>query len=694
MQFTTLYRLCVRSASRTIAALLLTGFAHGQEFPLWQQERMLQGPLTLVDGMTLRLSQREIVGDGTTFEWRKGNTILTNTGAELLIADIRPDDAGTYRLKIKEGDQSRISVAQEINVVGHVIYSADFESSDDPHWSHSLYFQTAAGAPYGRALGDFSNDHVTLTLDGMTEERTLYVSADVLVLRSWDGIELNWGGWGYDFWVMGVENGPELVRTTFSNNAVPSSYYFWQSYPFDYPYEHSPPGTGAVYTNLNGQPFGAYPFSSAVYRVGAFIEGGAAESKVYFEASGLQAKFDEAWALDNVRVVALDAAAEAISFASTTFTAHETATALEVTVERHGNLERERAVEVRFESQTAKDGVDYFPPAGTIAFRKGEKVRTLIVPLGLDNTKEETNRTFFAVLTTPDSNLVPFRERAACIIVDDDSPFRFGGGESVLEDMGTITVGVSLGRPSPGDRSVKLVQTGGNAILGVDYNFAPQTESWISGGPGVRSIYFHIQWLTNASAGPHKTLELQLTNGIGAPISTARRSITIYDDDGDGRGYPPIFLETPANTALRQGETRSFTAKAKGEQPITFYWNKSGRGKQPGDTFTLTQAQATDEGNYSLLASNAVAQFTMSFRVYVRDHDFVPIRFTGVQLFPDQTTRVEFEGETNVTLFIEGSPDLKRWERLPGTAWTSDGRNSALLRGTNQFDFFRAMLGR
>ena len=102
-----------------------------------------------------------------------------------------------------------------------LIYFNDFQGTVGSEWSHT----TVASAPnpdFGGNrlfLGEFGNDTVTLSLNGIPTHSYLSVSFELFLIHSWDGNDMTVFNdpLGPDYWRLSVNNGPVLLDTTFSN---------------------------------------------------------------------------------------------------------------------------------------------------------------------------------------------------------------------------------------------------------------------------------------------------------------------------------------------------------------------------------------------------------------------------------------------------------------------------------------------
>lgn len=170
-----------------------------------------------------------------------------------------------------------------------VIYSNDFESVVGSEWSNTSTAVTPAGAR--KFLGQFGNQTVSLTLDDLSIHNMVSLSLDLFVINSWDGVGPN----GPDVWTLGVEGGPMLLNTTFSNVEELGRK---QSYPDSYPGAEYPAGTGAAEIDTLGYTY----YGNSVYHL-EYSFAHSDDSIVFnFSASGLQGINDESWGIDNVTV--------------------------------------------------------------------------------------------------------------------------------------------------------------------------------------------------------------------------------------------------------------------------------------------------------------------------------------------------------------------------------------------------------
>jgi len=92
---------------------------------------------------------------------------------------------------------------------------------------------------------------------------------------------------------------------------------------------------------------------------------------------------------------------------------------------------------------------------------------------------------------------------------------------------------------------------------------------------------------------------------------SAPEILAIYNASVSGKcqtPFPPTIYSQPANQAVFVGQTASFAVSASGTAPLSYQWSFDGT-NLPGATtasLLLTNVQAAQSGNYSVLVTNAV----------------------------------------------------------------------------------------
>lgn len=173
-----------------------------------------------------------------------------------------------------------------------IVYFNDFENGAGSEWSNTAIDITPAG---GRSfLGQFAgDDSVSLILNNLPTHNSVTLSFDLFAIQSWDGTDSDFGP---DIWQVGIDGGPMLLSTTFSNSGDDGH---MQSYPGNYS-----DGTefdaysGASEINTLGYEY----YGDSVYKFNFTFDHIGSSLKVNFAGIGLQDVDDESWGLDNVKV--------------------------------------------------------------------------------------------------------------------------------------------------------------------------------------------------------------------------------------------------------------------------------------------------------------------------------------------------------------------------------------------------------
>lgn len=184
-------------------------------------------------------------------------------------------------------------IAESLNMQS--VYENDFEDVLGTEWSKPVRDTTPNGQGF---LGQFGNETITLRLSGIPEHSYVFLTFDLYVIRSWDGVRTDVGP---DVWDLNVAGGPTLLHTTFSN-ADPLGN-VRQSYPDPYPGGNQAARTGATDNSSLGYKFAPHPeYTDSVYRLTFDFSHSASTLELHFSASGLQALDDESWGIDNIKI--------------------------------------------------------------------------------------------------------------------------------------------------------------------------------------------------------------------------------------------------------------------------------------------------------------------------------------------------------------------------------------------------------
>lgn len=186
-----------------------------------------------------------------------------------------------------------------VNSARAAYYSNDFEApANTAGWSTSATSTSPSGQNF---LGNFANNTVTLSLDGLPAHSTVTVAFDLYIIRSWDGnADVN-PTFGPDIWGIQHSGDSTLLRTTFSNGtAAGDPTRNTQAYPDFYPGGAHAYQTGASAVNTLG--YSVPDYGDSIYRLEFTFPHTASTLQLDFYAEGLTGVWDESWGIDNIVV--------------------------------------------------------------------------------------------------------------------------------------------------------------------------------------------------------------------------------------------------------------------------------------------------------------------------------------------------------------------------------------------------------
>jgi sugar lactone lactonase YvrE len=191
--------------------------------------------------------------------------------------------------------------------------------------------------------------------------------------------------------------------------------------------------------------------------------------------------------------------------------------------------------------------------------------------------------------------------RPAGIAVDAD-------GAIYITDNGNNTIrkgvpaAVPVIRTQPADQTVAL---GSNVVLSLSVTGAPAPIfQWTRNGAVVPGVTGSTLTLNNVQAANSGTYSVTVSNILGV-ISTTPFVLNVT--------ALPVFTTQPASqTTINGGETIRLTAAATGAPVPTYQWFRDGQlfAGATSATLTITNAQSTSAGDYTVVATNTFGSVT------------------------------------------------------------------------------------
>lgn len=179
---------------------------------------------------------------------------------------------------------------------------------------------------------------------------------------------------------------------------------------------------------------------------------------------------------------------------------------------------------------TATAGLDYVAVTGVLEFAPGQTQRALAVPL-LDDALDELTETVEVRLFNPTNAVLAAPTVAVLEIRDNDPPtVNFSvAAFTVSEGAGSVSLPVTLSKPSSQTIYVDYATGGGTATAGQDYVAAGGTLIF---SPGQTNRVVVITLLNDNLGEPAETFEVQLGGLVNVlPGDRLRATVTVLDDD-------------------------------------------------------------------------------------------------------------------------------------------------------------------
>lgn len=230
------------------------------------------------------------------------------------------------------------------------------------------------------------------------------------------------------------------------------------------------------------------------------------------------------------------------------------------------------------------------------------------------------------------------------VLVPETSTVAFSSTESTLAEADARVLFTVLRTGATSSvATVDCITADGTATPGLDYW---ATAIRLRFEPGETSKTVSVPIADDTEPELDETVILRLCHpGPGVVVGQPdTATITIDDDDPLGM---PFFTLQPANRTVFTGGTATFTAVARGAEPLAYQWRKNGVAipEATDSMFILEDIQLTDAAAYSVLVSNAVGHATSSDGVLtvipLPDRSFVMF---GLKHRPFPNTAVSLNG--------------------------------------------------
>ncbi|WP_374562874.1 beta strand repeat-containing protein [Ideonella sp.] len=203
-----------------------------------------------------------------------------------------------------------------------------------------------------------------------------------------------------------------------------------------------------------------------------------------------------------------------------------------------------QAVSVNYSNSnlTAANGSDYVARSGTLTFAPGETTQVVQIAV-LDNATLENNE-FLTLNLTSAVNGTIVRQFGWGTVVDNDQPSGTPvlrvGDQVVDEAAGTVSVTVTLDKPSTGAVQVNYATAAGSAKAGSD--FTATGSHTLSFLPGEITKTITIDLTNDSTNEPGEYFDLLFSSPVGATLPDANARIFIAPSDAAAVATPTVSV--------------------------------------------------------------------------------------------------------------------------------------------------------
>jgi hypothetical protein len=250
-----------------------------------------------------------------------------------------------------------------------------------------------------------------------------------------------------------------------------------------------------------------------------------------------------------------------------------------------------------------------------------------------------------------------------------------GAAYTVPASNGSATFQVSRTYGSSGPVSISYsTQVAGTAEGGFDYTGASGTLSWADGDTTNKS--FTVPFINRPSEIGNLTLWVELSNPTGGAISGMPYGALLRIDESTQTATTPpnLIIQQPPETIV-EGQNATVSVVASGTQPMTYQWQQNGANiiGATNSTYTITDAQATNAGTYTVVVSNSAGIVTTMGAV--------------VSIGPCEITNIAIEASDVVITWIapSGSTNIVQAAASLSSAFTNISPNILNSSGTTNY---------
>lgn len=252
----------------------------------------------------------------------------------------------------------------------------------------------------------------------------------------------------------------------------------------------------------------------------------------------------------------------------------------------------------------------------------------------------------------------------------------------------TLTVNAASVAPSISSQPVSLtVSNAASANFSVTAaGTAPLSYQWLKGTTALlaatNSTYSIAAVTTNDAAG----YSVVITNSAGS-ITSSVATLTVL--------LLPSIITPPQSLTVSNGLNANFNVVAAGSPPLTYQWKFNGGtlASATSSSLTITNAQLANQGDYTVVVSNAVGVITSAAAHLTVQGSATPssLKLGNPQLVSGSLS-FDITGPSQTNYVLWSSTDLSRWASLQTNFSATGSVHFTESNATATVKFYRATM--
>ena len=248
-----------------------------------------------------------------------------------------------------------------------------------------------------------------------------------------------------------------------------------------------------------------------------------------------------------------------------------------------------------------------------------------------------------------------------------------GGGGGTAPGITTQPLSMTVSNGAPASFSVTASGT------------APLKYQWLKDTSilptGTNSTYTIAAVTTNDAA----SYRVVITNSVGA-VTSAVATLTVL--------LAPSIITPPQSLTVSNGATATFNVLAGGSPPLSYAWQLNGSAVSgaTASSLTITNAQAANQGDYTVTVSNAVGVVTSTAaHLTVQSSAPGPVQLRIIQSV-NGSFSFDVTGPSQTNYVLWSSMDLFAWSKLATNFSATGTVHFTVSNSVAPVKFYRASL--